>query len=331
MKDQPLVAIAIPVYNTELYFRECLDHIVGQTYQNWICCITDNASTDNTYKIAQEYAAKDARFKVFRNPVTTTPWENFNIAYSHLVGIDAKYAKAEPADDWMYPECIEKMVEILERDQEIGVCFAYSLKGKEVYSDGLDINRGNVFDGRELLHNYLKKGDYIVGCLGTPIYRMEALRKLNPDLAIYNEQNIHCDVELANDIMSEWKVGFVYQVLTFYRLHSEQGLAMALRLNTDLYGHEVEFSKYLSQFDDIKEEYRQHRLDYALFYLQMRRKKDVESLQWHEKYLVKHLNRPITKEEEIAAIIRQIKFQANESWVNFKRMIKALLLVLYKQ
>ena len=116
MKNEPLVAIAIPVYNGELYIRECLDHILAQTHQNWICCITDNASIDNTYEIVQEYAASDSRFRIFRNPETTTPWKNFNIAYSRLVDIDAKYAKAEPADDWMYPECIEKMVEVLERE-----------------------------------------------------------------------------------------------------------------------------------------------------------------------------------------------------------------------
>ncbi len=331
MQNQPLVAIAIPVYNTEPYFRECLDHIIGQTYQNWICCITDNASTDKTYEIALEYAAKDSRFKVFRNAKTTTPWENFNIAYSHLVDIDAKYAKAEPADDWMYPECIEKMVEVLERDDEIGVCFAYSLKDKEVYSDGLDINQGDVFDGRKLLYNYLKNGDYIVGQLGTPIYRMSSLRQLNPNLAIYNEQNIHCDVELANDIMKNWKVGFVYQVLTYYRLHGEQGLAMALRLNTDLYGHEVEFSKYLSEFEDLENVYRQHRLDYALFYLQTRKKNDIEALEWHEKYLVKHLSRPVTREEETAAVSRQVKFFAKESYTNLKRMFKSILLLRYRQ
>lgn len=331
MKNQPLVAIAIPVYNSDDYFRECLEHIVGQTYQNWVCYITDNASTDKSYDIAMEYAAKDLRFKVFRNPKTTTPWENFNIAYGHLKDVDAKYAKAEPSDDWMYPECIEKMVEVLERDEKIGVCFAYSLKDKKVYSDGLDINRGDVFDGRELLHSYLKNGDYIVGQLGTPIYRMSALRELNENLSIFNEQNIHCDVELANDIMHKWKVGFVYQVLTYYRLHSEQGLAMALRLKTDLYGHEVEFSKYMSDFNDLNEVYRQHRLDYALFYLQTRKNNDIEALQWHKKYLVDHLKRPVTKEEENEAIFRQVKLNAKASFIHFKRMIKSMLLVFYRQ
>lgn len=330
MKNEPLVAIAIPVYNGELYIRECLDHILAQTHQNWICCITDNASIDNTYEIVQEYAASDSRFRIFRNPETTTPWKNFNIAYSRLVDIDAKYAKAEPADDWMYPECIEKMVEVLERDEEIGVCFAYSLKGKEVYSDGLDINKGDVFDGKELLHNYLKHGDYIVGCLGTPIYRMKALRELNPTLAIYNEQNIHCDVELANDILKNWKAGFVYQVLTYYRLHSEQGLAMALRLNTDFYGHEVEYAKYMSEFDDINEEYRQHRLDYAFFLLNARRKKDDKAIKWHRHYLDEHLKRSITREEENAALRREAKKQIRNIYTGLVRLAKSFLLLLYR-
>lgn len=331
MKEEPLLAVVIPVYNAGPYFRQCLEHIQNQTYKNWICCITDNASTDGTNAIAKEFAEKDSRFRVFRNPETVFICENFNIAYSHILDLNAKYSKVEPGDDWSFPECFEKMVEVLESDEQVGACFAYSLKGKDVYCDGLDVNEGNVYQGKDLIHKYLKNEGYYVGCVGTPMYRVDALKQLNPNLAVYNEKNFHNDIQLAHDILINWKAGFVHQVLTFYRLHSEQGLAIALRLNTDLFGKEYQYATFLSQFDDIQEEYRQHRLDYALFYLQKRRNKEFENIQWHDKYLVEYLNRPITKEEQNAAIRREIKKNVAEIYRYAKRLIKSFLLYIYRK
>ncbi|MDR1958916.1 MAG: glycosyltransferase [Planctomycetaceae bacterium] len=57
----PIVTIIIPVYNVELYLRECLDSVVNQTLRNiQIVCVNDG-STDGSFAILEEYAAKDPR------------------------------------------------------------------------------------------------------------------------------------------------------------------------------------------------------------------------------------------------------------------------------
>ena len=58
IENQPLVAIAVPVYNTEKYFRDCLDHILAQTYKNWICYITDNAVQTAPIKLQKNMRQK---------------------------------------------------------------------------------------------------------------------------------------------------------------------------------------------------------------------------------------------------------------------------------
>ena len=120
-------------------------------------------------------------------------------------------------------------------------------------------------------------------------------------------------------------------MLTYYRQHSEQGLAIALRLKTDLFGKEYQYSNFLSTFDDIQEEYREHRLDYALFYLHQRRNKETEYIEWHDKYLVDYLKKPILREEENAAIAREMKRNAKAMYVHFKRFIKSALLYFYRK
>ena len=65
--NEPLISIVIPVYNVEMYLRECLDSILLQTYKNFEVILVDDNSTDSSFKICNEYALKDSRIKVFQH------------------------------------------------------------------------------------------------------------------------------------------------------------------------------------------------------------------------------------------------------------------------
>ena len=60
----PTVSIIIPLYNQERYFRDCLNSIARQTYQNLEIIIVNDGSTDNSPQMAKDWAAKDHRVKV---------------------------------------------------------------------------------------------------------------------------------------------------------------------------------------------------------------------------------------------------------------------------
>ncbi len=61
-------SIIIPVYNVAPYLRECLDSVLAQTFTDWEAICVDDGSTDASGAILDEYAAKDARFKVIHQP-----------------------------------------------------------------------------------------------------------------------------------------------------------------------------------------------------------------------------------------------------------------------
>jgi len=58
------VSIIIPIYNVEQYIEECLDSVIGQTYNEIEIILIDDGSTDRSGKIADRYALKDKRIKV---------------------------------------------------------------------------------------------------------------------------------------------------------------------------------------------------------------------------------------------------------------------------
>ena len=59
-----MISVIVPVYNVEKYIRQCLDSIVGQTYQDLEIILVDDGSPDSSGAICDEYAEKDSRIKV---------------------------------------------------------------------------------------------------------------------------------------------------------------------------------------------------------------------------------------------------------------------------
>ena len=65
-KSESLVCIGVPVYNGEKFLKNCLDSLLSQTFTNFNLIISDNASTDSTQSICQEYVQKDKRIQYYR-------------------------------------------------------------------------------------------------------------------------------------------------------------------------------------------------------------------------------------------------------------------------
>ena len=106
---QPLVSVLTPVYNGERYLVECIESVLAQTYQNWEYIIVNNCSTDRTLEIAEKFAAQDKRIRIHNNETFVGCDANGNIAFRQI-SLDSKYCKVVHADDWLYPECIMRMV-----------------------------------------------------------------------------------------------------------------------------------------------------------------------------------------------------------------------------
>lgn len=66
MEGQPKVSVIIPVYNVEQFLRECLESLIHQTLKEIELIFVDDGSTDSSYVILEEYAAKDDRIKVLQ-------------------------------------------------------------------------------------------------------------------------------------------------------------------------------------------------------------------------------------------------------------------------
>lgn len=113
-----LASVIIPAYNCEAYLGEAIDSILAQTFTNFELILIDDNSTDKTWPLMGTYREKDNRIIILRNQT------NLGIARSRNLGIKnaaGKYIVTFDADDWAYPERIEKQIEYLEANPCVGV------------------------------------------------------------------------------------------------------------------------------------------------------------------------------------------------------------------
>lgn len=64
MSVSPLVSVTIVTYNSARFIRRCLESVVGQLYEPIEIIVVDNASTDETTEILQDF---EQRFRVVYN------------------------------------------------------------------------------------------------------------------------------------------------------------------------------------------------------------------------------------------------------------------------
>ena len=118
----PRLSVGLPVYNGERYLREALDALLAQTYTDFELIISDNASTDRTSEICQEYAARDPRIRYLRQHTNLGAVPNHNLLVDEARGTYYKWASH---DDLYRPELLEKCVRELDTHPDVVLVHAW--------------------------------------------------------------------------------------------------------------------------------------------------------------------------------------------------------------
>jgi glycosyltransferase involved in cell wall biosynthesis len=224
MAPKPLVSVVTPVYNGENYLAECIESVCAQTYENWEYIILNNCSTDGTLRIANQYAEKENRIKVLGNEEVLPIIKNWNKAMNQISPA-SKYTKVIHADDFLFHECIEKMVKVAEENPTVGIVGSYILLGKEIRCTGIPYNK-EVVPGKDICRATFK-GDFTV--FGPPtvtLIRSDLVRKHK---AFYDESILYADTEVCFKLLIDHDFGFVHQILSYVRLHEQSESAKDFR------------------------------------------------------------------------------------------------------
>ncbi len=130
-----MISIVVPVYNMEAYLPECLASIVAQRCQDFEVLLVDDGSKDNSLAVCQEWAAKDARFRVFSQ-------ENAGVSVARNRALEeakGEYVCFVDADDAIAPDYLALLLE-LTRDGSFPLCW-YTRDKATLGADGGKLDR----------------------------------------------------------------------------------------------------------------------------------------------------------------------------------------------
>ncbi|MEU1214410.1 CDP-glycerol glycerophosphotransferase family protein [Streptomyces sp. NPDC005790] len=109
---KPLLSVVVPVHNVEDYLEECLTSLAGQSLKDIEVVLVDDGSTDGSRRIAEEFAARDDRFRcVHQANAGLSAARNTGIAHTTA---DVPYLAFADSDDIVVPDAYERMLASLE-------------------------------------------------------------------------------------------------------------------------------------------------------------------------------------------------------------------------
>lgn len=225
-----LVSIITPTFNAEKYIRATLLSVINQSYQNWEMILVDDASTDQTISVIEEFARNDNRIKLHKLPKNSGNGFARNVALEKAFG---KYIAYLDADDLWFPEKLEKQIQFLKTDN---LPFTFSFYDC-IDEEGNDLNR-RVESPLNLTYSQLFFCNY-VGNL-TAIYDVDYFGKITLE-ASQKRQDWRLWLTILKKIKTTKPVP---ESLAFYRIRKDSISSSKFKLIKHNFGVYSEFHGY---------------------------------------------------------------------------------------
>lgn len=171
MKTKIFFSIVIAAYNAEKYILDTLVSVNNQTFDNYEVIIIDDASTDLTVCLVEEYIKNNVKFSLYCNE------KNLGVARSRNIGFDkakGEYIALLDADDLWLPRKLEKQHQLV---QTMDVDITYT---SYEMIDELSNSLNRVYVTKDKLsYSDLLKENYI-GC-SSAVFKKCITKKISMD------------------------------------------------------------------------------------------------------------------------------------------------------
>ena len=240
------INILMATYNGRKYLKKQIDSILNQTYSDFRLLISDDASTDSTLKILEEYEKKDSRGEIYSHETKLGVVANFEFLINK---VRSEYFMFADQDDLWEPDKIEKSLKKLE---ETGSDLVYT--DLEVVDDKLNqiepsfwkqkgfydkITKYNSFESLYL-------NNYINGC--TMLCKSSWINDFLP-LPKTSKYVIH-DYWIALVVSHRGKMAYIEKPTIKYRQHGKNQVGSSRKCDT------------LKTLDEIRELFIQVKLEH---------------------------------------------------------------------
>lgn len=201
MNNTPKVSIVLPCYNGAALLGQAIESCINQTFKDWELIIVNDCSTDNTLEVANAYAQKDERIRVYTNETNSKLPATLNNGF-HIA--NGEYWTWTSDDNLLHPDMLKTFVAYLDGHKDVGCAVSDSyvidengnIIGEKIVPDDLN--------SKMMLNNYVGASFmYRRECaLAVGEYREDFF--LVEDYEFFIRMSFHC------------KMGHISQFLYYY-------------------------------------------------------------------------------------------------------------------
>lgn len=255
MKDNPLLTVIIPVFNTEDVLPRCLNSLLNQVQKKIKIILVDDCSTDNSLNIIKSFSEKNSNISYVSTSINSGAGYARNKA---LEFVKTKYVSFLDSDDWIDSVAYKRALETLEKNDSCNIAiFGIKTEFDSIFTSQVKCayEHSNIIDNRFAISLLCRTTNYdlmISSMLGNKIFRTELLKKNNITfkhsyfedvyvsfLAFYHSQNI-C---LIKDTYLHYYQRTSSVMHTFSEKYINELITVFIDLKSFLISHEC-FSEY---------------------------------------------------------------------------------------
>ncbi len=211
--SEPLVSIIMNSYNGEKFVQEAIESIYAQNYKNWEIIFWDNASVDNTAKIAQAF---DSKTKYFCSKKNIPLGYARNLAFNKANG---DFIAFLDDDDLWLPTKLEEQIPIFLKNSDIGLVYSDVIYFNQKGHEKRNFDQFNYLEGR-CFSNLLAKIEAFPITTASVIFRSKVLKSNLIDCA--DDLVPIRDADLFCRIAYDWEIQCVNSPLAKIRIHDKQ-------------------------------------------------------------------------------------------------------------
>lgn len=166
-----MVSIVIPVFNREKTIKRCIESVINQTYTNLDIILVDDASTDCTVGIINQYVSVDKRIRLIKLKENGGVGKARNEGIKAFFDSDSEYLVFVDSDDFIHPRFVELLYGIaVQKKADIVSCGRFhnildTINFDDIPDDfeikEFDSDEGFTYDPKHLLCRIINKKCFI--------------------------------------------------------------------------------------------------------------------------------------------------------------------------
>jgi glycosyltransferase involved in cell wall biosynthesis len=242
--ETPIVSVVTPFFNSGDTLERCIVSVLSQSRADFEYLLADNRSSDRGPEIARDYARRDPRIRYLRFEEHIPKTRNYNRALKSI-STATRYCKIVQADDYLYPQCLEQMLEVALRHPNVGLVGARRVAGDTV-DPAPTKSVPPVSSGRAICRQVLRGELYPFGSPTSVLYRADLVRSLRQDF--YDERLYFDDVDVVLDALRTTDFAFCEQVLTYTQRDPASTFGRVMQYSPGLLNRYVMLRKWGADF-----------------------------------------------------------------------------------